>query len=269
MKTQIKKCTLSVVIITFNEEHNIGRCLESIKSIADEIIVVDSFSTDSTRKIACNYNTNFITNVFSGHVQQKNIALSYAKSDLILSLDADEELDLTLLNQIEKIKHNGEELIAYKVNRKTYYCGRWIKHSGWYPDWKTRLVPNGRAIWVGNNPHDVLQARGLPEKRLEGHVNHYSYASVADHLSRNIKYACIQAEDLYRKGKKATWIKRYASPVFRFMKSYFFQLGFLDGYYGWVICWSKSYGAFHKYALLYELQKGGPPAATPPAKAQA
>ena len=145
--------SLSVVIITFNEERNIGRCLESVMGLAEEIIVVDSFSTDNTREICEQYGVRFLENEFHGHIEQKNWAKEQAKFDYILSLDADEALDQELYREIMEVKQNWQG-DAYKMNRLTNYCGKWIHHSGWYPDTKLRLFDRKKGDWGGNNPHD-------------------------------------------------------------------------------------------------------------------
>jgi glycosyltransferase involved in cell wall biosynthesis len=141
------------VIITFNEERNIERCLVSLKKVCDEIIVLDSFSTDQTEAICHSHHVKFVQHAFDGHIQQKNRALQLAETEWVLSLDADEALTEELSQSILKVKQHptGE---AYAFNRLTNYCGHWVKHCGWYPDTKTRLVKKERAHWTGVNPHD-------------------------------------------------------------------------------------------------------------------
>ena len=144
---------LSVVIITFNESANIGRCIDSVKNVADDIVVVDSFSDDDTTNICINKGARVVEHAFEGHVEQKNYAITQAKYSLILSLDADEALTENLSEEILKIKANPEH-DGYYFNRLNYYCGRWIKHSGWYPDKKLRLFDSRKGSWKGINPHD-------------------------------------------------------------------------------------------------------------------
>ena len=147
---------LSVVIITFNEERNIGRCIESVREVADEIVVVDSFSTDKTRAICEKHGVNFIEHAFDGHIQQKNFAITQAKFPHQLSLDADEALSEDLKTEILKIK-NDWRYDSYRMNRLTNYCGKWIHHCGWYPDTKLRLYDSTKGVWGGVNPHDKFE----------------------------------------------------------------------------------------------------------------
>jgi glycosyltransferase involved in cell wall biosynthesis len=144
---------LSAVIITFNEEKNIERCLNSLKEVADEIVVLDSFSKDQTKEICLKHNVAFYEHAFDGHIQQKNRAVSYAKYPHVLSLDADEALDLQLINSIKEIKA-AFNMQGYYMNRLTNYCGHWVKHCGWYPDKKLRLWDSRLGQWTGTNPHD-------------------------------------------------------------------------------------------------------------------
>src|SRR6476620_7997347 len=147
---------LSVVIITFNEERNIGRCLKSVKEVADEIVVLDSFSKDKTREICESHGARFIQHAFDGHIQQKNRAITFAAYPHILSLDADEALDETLIDSIKKIKQNFTK-DGYYLNRLTNYCGHWVRHCGWYPDRKLRLADSRKGHWTGVNPHDKYE----------------------------------------------------------------------------------------------------------------
>jgi len=245
---------LSVVIITFNEEDNIERCLESIQMVADEIIVVDSFSTDRTEEICGKFTLNFETHKFEGHKEQKNYALSRASEDAILSLDADEALSPELTESILKVKNNFSK-DGYELNRKTNYQGKWINHSGWYPDRKLRLVKKGTATWLGQNPHDKLE---LNTKRnsgfLSGDLLHYSFKDLTDHVSKTNSYSTIAAREAIKKGTKHSAIRVVANPIFTFVKKFFFQLGFLDGYNGFLIASMGAYGKFLKYSKLREME---------------
>ncbi|NLA50083.1 MAG: glycosyltransferase family 2 protein, partial [Bacteroidales bacterium] len=147
---------ISGIIISYNEEKHIGKCLASLQGIVDEIIVVDSHSDDSTRDICSKFNVRFIEHPFQGYVEQKNFALSFACNKYVLSLDADEELSEELRKSILEIKDNPES-DAYKFNRFTNYCGRWMKYSGWYPDSHIRLFNTEKGKWAGTNPHDKLK----------------------------------------------------------------------------------------------------------------
>ena len=171
---------VSVVVITFNEEKNIARCLDSVKDIADEIVIVDSFSKDRTKEICLSYGAKFIEHKFDGHIEQKNFAITQAKYPHILSLDADEALDEQLKKSILTAKENFI-LDGYYMNRLTNYCGHWVRHSGWYPDTKLRLWDSRKGHWAGINPHDKYELTSGDSNtgKLNGDILHYSYYSVA------------------------------------------------------------------------------------------
>jgi glycosyltransferase involved in cell wall biosynthesis len=244
---------LSVVIITFNEEENIRRCLESVEGIADEIIVVDSYSIDRTKAICEEFNTKFIEHEFEGHVEQKNFAFSQCRGEYILSLDADEALSPELRECISELKKSFK-FKGYKLNRLTWYQGAWIRHSGWYPDTKLRLVQNGMATWKGENPHDRLELNdNIATSILQGDLYHYSFKDLTDHAIRTDTYSSIAAREAYRKGIKPGMVKLILNPAFTFIKKFFLQLGFLDGYNGFLIARMAAYGKFLKYSKLKEL----------------
>lgn len=246
---------LSVVIITKNEEKNIGRCLDSVKSIADDIVVVDSFSTDSTETICKEKGARFIQNQFKGHIEQKNFAITQAKFSHILSLDADEALDETLQKSILDVKKNWK-FDGYMMNRLTNYCGKWIKHCGWYPDAKLRLWDSSKGKWTGTNPHDRYELeKGGKIGSVKGEILHYSFYSIEDHLKQVNYFTNIAAAALYEKGKRPGILNLIISPSFKFFRDYVFKLGFLDGYYGLVVCIISSYATFIKYAKLESLYK--------------
>ena len=243
---------LSVVIITFNEERNIGRCLESVKNIADEMLVVDSLSTDKTREICESFNVRFVSQKFLGYVEQKNFAMNLATNDYILSLDADEALSNELSDEILKIKKDFQ-FTGYQFNRLTNYNGHWVRHCGWYPDTKLRMVEKKKARWVGTNPHDGLIVEGNIS-HLKGDLLHYSYNSISGHVMQSNKFSTIEAKALYNKGKRASLVKLFTRPPYQFIKDYFFKCGFLDGYYGFVICFMNSIYVLLKYAKMIDLK---------------
>lgn len=246
---------LSVVIITFNEEKNIGRCLESVKSIADEIVVVDSLSTDKTKELCTSYGVTFIEQKFLGYIEQKNFAFSKATHDHVLSLDADEALSDTLKLSIQRVKESWI-CDGYNFNRLTNYCGQWIYHSGWYPDSKLRLVKKSAAHWVGNNPHDVLVLKKSSNtEHLEGDLLHYSYYSHSQIIDQTNKFTIIEAKALYDKGKRVSIAKLVTRPPYEFIKNYILRQGFKDGLYGFIICFISGIYVFLKYAHMIELQK--------------
>jgi glycosyltransferase involved in cell wall biosynthesis len=243
---------LSVVIITFNEEKNIGRCLESVKEIADEIVVVDSISTDKTRAICEAFGVRFIEQKFLGYQDQKNFAHNLASFDYVLSLDADEALNPELLDEVKKVKNNFA-MDGYSFNRLTNYNGEWIRFCGWYPDAKVRLVKKAKAKWSGGNIHEHLAVEGNVG-HLRGDLLHYSYDSISMHVLQTNKYSTTEAQILFAKGKKATIAKIVTRPIWQFFKDYFLKKGFLDGRYGFVICSINSLYVLLKYAKMKELE---------------
>lgn len=247
---------LSVAIITYNEEKNIARCINSVKEIADEILVVDSFSTDKTEEICQSLGARFVKNPFAGHIEQKNVALKLSTYQHVLSLDADEALSPELLESIKKIKNNFT-LHGYRFNRLTNYNGHWVRYSGWYPDTKLRLVDKSRALWRGTNPHDILQMnKNEPTGFLSGDLLHYSYDSISSHVQQTDKFTTIAAKAAFSAGIKSSLFKIVTRPVLKFLRDYFYKLGFLDGRYGFVICFINALSALLKYAKLRDLELG-------------
>ena len=252
---------LSVVIITFNEEKNISRCLNSVKDIADEIVVLDSYSKDKTKEICLAYGVKFFEHAFDGHIQQKNRAITYASYPHILSLDADEALDETLVKSIKEVKSNWK-YDGYYMNRLTNYCGHWVRHCNWYPDKKLRLWDSRKGAWTGINPHDKYELfngdlptgkAGKNTSHLKGDILHYSYYSVEDHYKQVEYFTTILAKAQFEIGKKAPIIVLYTSPIVKFIKDYFIKKGFLDGKTGFQICRISAFATFTKYRKLRAL----------------
>lgn len=251
----MKKNSLSVVIITYNEADCIARCIESTLAVADEVIVVDSFSTDDTVVIAKAMGAKVVQHKFEGHIAQKNYAASLATKDYILSLDADEMLSDALRESIAAFLQQPDA-ISCKMNRLNNYCGQWIKHGGWYPDRKLRLWKKGSGAWGGINPHDRFAITETNAKitTLSGDILHYSYASIAAHISQSENFAKISAASLFVAGKKANLINRFISPAAKFVQDYIFKMGFLDGKNGWEIALISAKATSLKYYYLYKLQ---------------
>jgi glycosyltransferase involved in cell wall biosynthesis len=245
---------LSVVVITFNEEKNLSRCLASVKEVADEIVVVDSYSTDGTKAIAESFGARFIQNRFEGHIQQKNFAMNAANFDHVLSLDADESLDETLIVSVKKAKAVGHA-DGYQMNRLNNYCGTFIRHGNWYPDRKLRLWDRRKGKWGGENPHDqVIMEKGSKVERLHGDILHYTYHTPTDHFAQMNKFSDIAASEAYKKGKKTSiMIHLILNPIVTFLKSYVIRLGFLDGYAGFQVAVHGAYYRFLKYSKLKHL----------------
>jgi glycosyltransferase involved in cell wall biosynthesis len=251
-----KPVKISAVVITLNEEKNIGRCLDSLRQVADEIIVVDSYSTDRTGDICSKMGAHFMQHAFEGHIEQKNYAVSCANHDRILSLDADEALSEDLTQSILSVKQNwGYD--GYSFNRLTNYCGKWIRHSGWYPDTKLRLWDRRKGQWCGINPHDrVMMAEPSRVLHIPGDLLHYSYPTVRDHIDTINSFSEIAARAAQADGRKANLVLDIiGNPVLTFFKKYFLKLGMLDGYAGFVIAVQTAYGKFLKYIKLRELNK--------------
>jgi glycosyltransferase involved in cell wall biosynthesis len=246
---------LSVIIITLNEERNIGRAIDSVQSIADEIIVLDSFSTDKTQEICEGKKVRFIQHEWQGYAATKNYANSQAKNDWIFSIDADEACDQQMIEAISAEKDKGFSGV-YMVNRLTNYCGKWIKHSTWYPDWKIRIFEKSKTKWVGEYVHEELEFTHEPKvTKLKGHLEHYSYYTYQDHRKRADKYSILTAKKLYAAGKTAGPLRPYISSFGRFVTMFILNLGFLDGWAGFKIAQISGQSNKVKYRELRRLNK--------------
>lgn len=246
---------LSAVIITLNEEKNIARCLESLQGVADEIIVVDSFSADRTATICKEFGATFLLHPFQGHIQQKNYAVEKTSHPLVLALDADEALSEELKASVMEVKTNRKH-DAYQFSRLTNYCGQWVKYAGWYPDKKLRLWDKRKGKWGGTNPHDkVVMDNDATTGYLKGDLLHYSYYTISQHITQTNLFSDIAAKEAFQKGKKSSVFQIILNPVFTFIKKYFFQKGFTGGLLGFTICINSAYGKFLKYMKLWELHK--------------
>lgn len=245
---------LSAVIITFNEEKNIERCLVSLKEVADEIVVLDSFSKDRTKEICLQHGVRFFEHAFDGHIQQKNRAITYASYNHVLSLDADEALDDTLRESILAVKANFSKQ-GYYMNRLTNYCGHWVRHCGWYPDKKLRLWDRTKGEWRGVNPHDKFELFEGDKNagHLKGHLLHYSYYTLDDHYKQVEYFTNIASKAYFEKGKKAPLYKLILNPLAKFIDHYLLHLGFLDGRAGYLISRISAYATWLKYKKLREL----------------
>jgi len=239
---------ISVVVITLNEEKNLARCLDSVKNVADEIIIVDSLSTDNTVAIAHRYHAKVIQRAFTGYGDQKNFADLQATNDWILSLDADEALSPALEQSILEVKKTPQ-YNAYLMPRLTNYCGKWIKHGGWYPDKKLRLFDRTKGTWKSANIHEYWQLDNTAESTglLKGDLLHYSYYTIADHVSVISKFTEISAREAAMNNKDCSLLKIWIGPKWNFITNYLFRLGFMDGYYGYIVCKLSAYATMVKY----------------------
>jgi len=242
---------LTAVIITKNEEKNVANCLQSLKGIADEIIVIDSFSTDRTEEICKENGVIFLQVEWRGYAQTKNWGNEQATNDWIISLDADEELSPKLRESILELKKTGPQNYFYSFNRLTNYCGQWIKHGGWYPDNKVRLFDRRIAKWQGEFVHEHLVfPESIKPQLLIGDCNHYSFASIEQHINTVNKYSSLAADEMLAKGRGFSLYKLIFSPPLTFIKMYFLKAGFLDGIYGLIIAVISSHYRFLKYAKM-------------------
>ncbi len=250
---------LSAVVITLNEEKKISRCLESLQGVADEIVVVDSLSTDKTKEICLGFGVKFVEQKFLGYTEQKNFAVRQSSHNYVLCIDADEVLSDSLRQSILAIKPNLTE-DAYSFNRLTNYAGFWVKHCGWYPDRSIRIFHREKAYWGGENPHDkvLLRSSGSKVHHISGDLFHYSYDSVTDHVAQTNRFTTIAARAAYQNGTRSNILKIVGHPLFCFIKCYFFRLGFLDGKYGLVISSINTMSVLLKYTKIRELQENKP-----------
>jgi len=244
---------ISGVIITYNEARNIGRCLSSLAGVCDEILVLDSFSTDQTEAICKSFGVRFEQNTFEGHIQQKNLALDRATHPWVLSLDADEALSPELRSSILALKNETLHKVGFTMNRLTNYCGTWIHYSGWYPDTKLRLVRKQEAKWGGMNPHDqLILEEHIQVRHLKGDLLHYSYYTKEDHFKQIAYFSEIAATELFARKVKSSILKISLKVGAQFIKTYILKRGFLDGKAGWHIAVRSAYATQQKYQRLRE-----------------
>lgn len=246
---------ISAVIITYNEELFIDKCLASIDGIADEIIVVDSFSTDRTEEICKKYNVRFVQHEFEGYRDQKNYALKLATYKNILSLDADEALGDELRKSILAIKDHWD-FDGYLFNRRNNFCGRWIRFSEWYPDRQLRLFFADHGKWGELNLHEkFIMSNGARVGKLKGDLLHWPFTSYEDHKEKMSRYAVIGASEFHKAGKKATIFTPYIHFLWGFFRCYIVKGGIFDGRDGYRICSLYAKSAYHKYKKLRQLNK--------------
>jgi (heptosyl)LPS beta-1,4-glucosyltransferase len=247
--------TITAAIITWNEERNIQRCIESLRDSVDHIIVLDSFSTDATIAICNQLKAQVIQRKWEGYAASKNYLNAQVNTDLILSLDADEALSPELFEEIKAIRLKGN-IGYYSMNRLTNYCGKWIYHSGWFPDVKIRLFPSN-ALWEGDIVHETLALPvGIEVFQLKGLLSHYSYFSHTQHRQRADHYSRLTALKYLEQGKRVGPLKPYVSGLVRFMKMFVFQFGFLDGSSGWHIARISALSNILKYNEVRNLRNG-------------
>ena len=245
---------LSGVVICFNEQENIARCLESL-AFCDEIVVVDSGSTDGTREIARRYTGRVVEQEFLGYVKQKNFALDLATHDWVLSLDADEALTPELAAEIRNaLARDGGEVCGYWLDRVTWFLGRWHDRGAWHPDWQLRVFRRSKARWEGRDPHDRIRLDG-PSRRLAGRLEHFSYRDLSDSIGTIDRFTTLAAGELHNEGVRFRLVDLLVRPVWRFVRGYLLRGGFSKGLPGFVVSVSSAYYVFMKYAKLWEAER--------------
>jgi glycosyltransferase involved in cell wall biosynthesis len=247
---------ISVVLIALNEEKRLEAALKSVQGVASEIIVVDGGSTDGTVRLAKRYTDRVFERAWTNFADQKNFANSKAARPWILSLDADERVSPELKEEILALKGREPSCAGFSIPRLVHYLGRWIRHSGWYPDRKVRLFRADRARWEGDYVHEELVFSG-PVEKLEGPIHHFTYAGIADHVARINRFSDLGAQKLYAKREKCRLVHLVGWPAGRFIRSYILKLGILDGFPGFVIAVLNGYSIFIRYAKLREIWKKG------------
>lgn len=248
---------LSFCLITLNEEANLPRCLRSCADLADEIVILDSGSTDATARIAKEFGARFEHQAWLGYVGQKNKVLALATHEWVFSLDADEELSPELREDLRRLKQTepSAELSGWSLPRCVLYEGRWIRHGDWYPDRLVRLFRRSRARFAGGKVHERLELTG-PIERLTSDLYHHSFKDADDHRARGEHYARLWAETQHELGHTASPLAPYTHAAFRWFRGYVLKHGFLDGPAGWRIAGYSAREVALKYRLLRALNAG-------------
>jgi glycosyltransferase involved in cell wall biosynthesis len=255
---------ISACLITLNEERNLPRCLTSVAPLVDEIVVIDSGSTDATRSIAEKFGARFINQEWLGYVGQKNFALAQLQHPWVLSIDADEEISPELAAAIRELKRDpvADSLTAarstapngYQMSRIVFYRGQWIRHGDWYPDRLVRLFRRGQARFTGGHVHEKLELPG-EHPILPGHLHHFTYENAADRTERCARYAALWARTAYEEGRRAGPFSSPLHAAARFFKGYVLKRGFLDGALGWDVAFGNAKEVWLKYELLEKLNR--------------
>ncbi len=245
---------LSVGIITFNEEMNIGRTLESIKNIADEIIIIDSGSKDKTEEIARRYTDKFYFNSWEGFGKQKNLALSKCQGEWVLLIDADEEISPELAEKIKNIINNEKEKYVFSINRCSICFGKMLNHGGWSNQYATRLWKNGAVKISEKLVHEEYETIETIYK-IKEKIYHHTYNTLEDYFGKFNKYTTLGAKDYFEKGKKPSSFQIVFNPLFKFIRMYIIRLGFLDGIEGFMIAVASAMYSMVKYFKLREIYR--------------
>jgi len=248
---------ISAVIITKNEEKNIERCINSLLNVVDEIVIVDSFSEDKTKEICSKFdNIKFESKEWLGFAEQKNYANSLASNNMILSIDADEELSKELQNSILEIKNSVEkDDCVYKFRRLNNYCGKWIRHGIWCPDMKIRIFNREKASWKDTKVHEILNFGNAKVIYLKGQLLHYPYSTIEEHLEHTERYSTLYAQYSYECGKKRSYISHLLSIIWIFLFGFILKGGFLDGKHGFTIYKITVLDKYLRYTKLKQLYR--------------
>jgi len=246
--TDLAMPRISATIVACNEARNLARALRSL-ACADEIVLVDSGSTDGTPAIAASLGARIIQQPWLGYAAQKNIATGHAQFDWILSLDADEELDAAAQSAIVSWKDSQPAADGYRFARRARYLGRWILHSGWYPDYKVRLFNRRRAVWQGKYVHESVVVNGRVAT-MPGEILHYTCDTLEEHLQRIELYTDLAAQEMRERGETLNLLQRWFDPLWVFMHTYFLRLGVLDGHQGFLIATMAARYVRRKYAKV-------------------
>lgn len=245
---------ISVTLITLNEEEGIARALKSVQW-AEDIVVVDSGSTDGTVAIAKSHGARVIHNPWPGYGQQKNFAQKQAKYDWVLNIDGDEMVPEELAHEIQsvlaEVQSGKRQSSGFRFPRKNFYLGRWIVHGGWYPNYLVRLADRRKAKWSEPHVHEKLEVKGSVET-LNQSLHNYSFSSIQDQIHTNLRFSRLGSEELRRKGRDASLLKMIFKPMGKFIETYFIKRGFLDGLPGFIISVNAAHSMFLKYAYLCE-----------------
>ena len=247
-----KSQTISATVIALNEERDLARCLDSLR-FCDEIIVIDSGSSDATVEVARRCGAKVVVEPWRGYGAQKNFAQAQARGTWILNVDADEVITPELREEILRETSSAQSAAGYAVARKTFYMGRWIRHGGWYPNYVTRLVRKGQGAWTEPHVHEELKVTG-DCRQFSNPMLHYTFSDIADQVRTNLRYARQGALDLKNKGAPPSYFRLMAKPFGKFFETYFLKAGFLDGLPGFIISVNAAHSMFLKYAYLLEMK---------------
>ncbi len=246
---------VSAVLITYNEEDKIQRALDSLQAVSDEIVVVDSHSTDATVESCSRYTDRVLTKSWQGYRDQKQFATGQASHEWVLSLDADEVLSPQLAEEILQWKEEENNFEGYYLPRKTFFMGRWIEHTTWYPDWQLRLFRKSCGRWAGGRVHESFRVTGATA-RFKGQIYHHTYTSFSEYLEQLERFSSLAARDRFEEGRRAQWVHVIFHPPAIFLKNYLLRLGFLDGKPGLAVSVLAAVSSLFKVLKLWELQSG-------------